>query len=251
MAAGPLAEPRPARIGVQATTALIELAEICGLARLPVEGRRPMEATTYGVGMAMEEAIERGYADLVVGVGGSASTDGGVGAAAALGARILDARGEPVRPCGSGLAEVASVDLDPMLALLEGVSLVVATDVESPLTGSKGAAQAFGAQKGASAEQIETLDAGLRRWAAVLQEATGVDVRELPGVGAAGGFAAAGKAPQAALVEAQAAGKPVIAVAGSFSANADLAGMSARYSLTVAAGSGGIRYAMPEFCCAR
>jgi len=189
-AAGPLAEPRNTRIGLGGSTALIELAEVCGLGRLPGGRGRPMRASTYGVGLAMRAAIGLGCRDLVVGIGGSASTDGGMGAAAALGARILDQSGRPVRLCGAGLGEVASVDLDPMLAGLDGVRLVVATDVASPLTGEHGAARVFGPQKGATAEHIRDLEAGLENWAAHLQRAGGVDVRVMPGAGAAGGFLA-------------------------------------------------------------
>jgi len=280
--AGPLSDPRSARIGIRGGTALVELAEVCGLARLPDGHPEPMRASTYGVGLAMRAAIERGYRDLVVGIGGSASTDGGMGVAAALGARILDRAGHEVRPCGAGLADVASVDFGPMLALLAGVSLVVATDVDSPLTGLDGAARVFAAQKGADASEIAVLDAGLERWATHVEAATGVDVRRRSAAGAAGGFLApflatdsasivpgsqfmldltgtrtamstadlvvtgegswdsqthAGKAPQAVREAARAAGKPVIAVAGIFAADADLTGISARYSLTDLAGT--------------
>jgi len=282
VAAGPLIEARSARIGIRGSTALVELAEICGLARLPEGQRSPMQASTYGVGLAMRGAIELGCRDLVVGIGGSASTDGGMGAAAALGARILDQNGQPVRPCGAGLSDVASVDLEPMLAVLGGVSLVVATDVDSPLTGEYGAAQVFAPQKGATAAQIAALEAGLENWAAHLITLAGVDVRRMPAAGAAGGFLApllatdcvrvvsgaqyvleltgtrqaiatadlvitgegswdaqtsTGKAPQAVVEAAGALGKPVIAVAGRFSDDADLAGISACYSLTDLAGS--------------
>ncbi len=189
-AADPLGRPHPARIGIRGSTALIELAEICGLALLTGDAKHPMRATTYGVGMAMKAAIELGHRQLIVGVGGSASTDGGIGAATALGARILDHNGQPVRPGGAGLDNVASIDLGPMLALLDGISLTVATDVSSPLYGQNGAARVFAAQKGASPAQIRDLDAGLRNWSARLLETTGSDVSAFPGGGAAGGFAA-------------------------------------------------------------
>lgn len=279
---GPRNEPRSARIGIGGTTALVELAEICGLARLPDGHLQPMHATTYGVGLAMRAAIDRGYRDLVVGIGGSASTDGGMGVAAALGARILDRSGRDVRPCGADLSAVATVDFAPMLAVLDGVRLVVATDVDSPLTGPSGAAPVFGPQKGATAAQITVLEAGLDNWAAHLHDVAGVDVRRMPSGGAAGGFLApflatdtvrvvsgaqyvleltgtsqamsladvvvtgegswdaqtsAGKAPQAVMEAARAAGRPVIAVAGSFADDADLTGISACYSLTERAGT--------------
>ncbi len=281
-AAGPLAQPRSARIGIRGATALIELAEICGLARLPDGHLRPMLASTYGVGLAMRAVIDRGFRDLVVGIGGSASTDGGMGVAAALGARILDRNGRAVRPCGEDLSAVTTVDFEPMLAVLDGVRLIVATDVDSPLTGQSGAARLFARQKGATAAQIAALEAGLENWAARLYDVAGADVRRMPSAGAAGGFLApflatdivrvvsgaqfvleltgtgraitdadvvvtgegswdaqtsAGKAPQAVLKAGRAARKSVIAVAGSFSDDADLTGISACYSLTEQAGN--------------
>lgn len=279
-AAGPLGEPRQARIGIRGSTALIELAEVCGLALLAHGTKQPMQATTYGVGLAMKAAIEYGCRDLV-GVGGSASTDGGMGAAVALGAAVLDEQGHSVRPGGMGLGDVRTVDFGPILRLLAGVDLSVATDVSSPLTGEQGAARVFGAQKGASTDEVLVLENGMEHWARQLQAATGLDVRRMPGAGAAGGFAApflatrcghivsgahlvleltgaraaiasadvvvtgegrwdsqtgTGKAPQAVREAAQAAGRPVIAVAGGFSADADLTQLSATYSLTEVAG---------------
>ncbi len=283
-AAGALGEPRSARFGVQGATALIELAEVCGLAQLPEDGLRPMEATSYGVGLAMKAAIGLGYRELVVGLGGSASTDGGIGAATALGARIVDDTGEPVRPGGDGLGELASVDFTPMQDLLAGVRVVLATDVRSPLLGEHGAAAVFAPQKGASGEQVRLLEAGLQRWACAVQAATGLDVRNVPGAGAAGGFAvpflatgcgsvvagaqlmldvtgaraaiemadlvitgegrwdsqtSSGKAPHAVVEAARRVGTPVMAVAGSFSADADLTGTAAGYSLAEIAGPDG------------
>lgn len=188
-AAGPLGDSETARIGIRDGTALIELAEICGLARLPSAELQPMRASTYGLGLAMKAAIDLGYRDLVIGVGGSASTDGGMGVAAALGARILDHEGNLVRPGGAHLGEVSHVDLEPMMARLVGVTIVIASDVDSPLTGQRGAAAVFAPQKGASTEQVRLLAAGLEHWAAVLHDATGVDVRSLPAGGAAGGVA--------------------------------------------------------------
>ncbi len=280
-AADALGRPVSRRIGVRAETALIELAEVCGLAQLPVDALRPMEATSHGVGLAVKAAIGLGYRELVIGLGGSASTDGGMGAAAALGARIVDAAGKPVGMCGDGLADVSAVDFGPMRELLDGVSIVLATDVTSPLVGKSGAAAVFAPQKGASEEQVQLLEAGLRHWAVAIHASTGSDVSNVPGGGAAGGFAVpflatgtasvvsgaefileltgarsaiesadlvitgegrwdkqtnTGKAPFAVVQAARAAATPVIAVAGSFSADADLAGTVASYSLSELAG---------------
>lgn len=117
-AGGPFGAPRRARIGIRGSTALIELAEICGLALLPLGTAQPMRATTYGVGLAMRTAIEFGCRTLVVGVGGSASTDGGMGAAMALGAKVLDDSGRPVPLGGAALGAVSTVDFGPMLTTL-------------------------------------------------------------------------------------------------------------------------------------
>lgn len=199
----------------------------------------------------------------------------------ALGAEVLDDHGRPVPLGGAALDAVSTMDFGPMLAVLAGSELLVATDVSSPLVGLQGAAHVFGLQKGADAGQVLALDGGLRHWAARLRATTGVDVVDIPGVGAAGGFAApflatgagrigsgadlvleltgtraaiaaadvvvtgegrwdaqtgSGKAPDAVREAARKAGRPVIAVAGEFSPDADLRGLSAAYSLTELAG---------------
>ncbi len=138
----------------------------------------------------MRTAIEFGCRTLVLGVGGSASTDRGMGGAMALVAKVLDDCGRLLPLRGSGLGAVSTVDFGPMLAMLGGIDLLVATDVSSPLVGAHGAAHVFAPQKGADADQVLVLDGGLRHRAARLWATTGVDVSRVPGVGVAGGFAA-------------------------------------------------------------
>ncbi len=199
-AAGPLGDPVRASYARRGEVAVVELASVCGLARLPGGRREPLAASSFGAGEA--------------GVGGSASTDGGAGLLQALGARVLDARGEPAgRGLGGGalgggdLRDVASLDLTGLRPALRAAQIILAADVDSPLTGPDGAAEVFGPQKGAGPAEVAALAAGLRHWAAVVAAAVGADWSRAPGAGAAGGvgFAAravlgAGSRPGIALV---------------------------------------------------
>lgn len=179
---GPDGLPVRTRIAVHDGTAVVESAGCSGLALLGGR-RRPLEAGSRGVGEAIAAAVDAGARHVVVGVGGTACTDGGAGMLAGLGARLRDAEGRPVHDGGGELARVASVDLAPVRRRLAGVSLTVATDVDNPLLGPQGAAAVYGPQKGAAPPDVLTLEAGLRSWAAVL----GGDP-ELPGSGAGGGL---------------------------------------------------------------
>ncbi|HEY2193469.1 MAG TPA: glycerate kinase [Actinomycetospora sp.] len=170
-------------------TAVVELADVCGLVRLPDGVLRPEEATTFGLGEVLRAALDDGARRLVLGLGGSASTDGGAGLAQALGARLLDADGAPLPPGigGGGLPRIARVDLDAF-ALPAGTTVEVACDVDNPLLGPHGAAAVYGPQKGADDAAVARLDAALASWARVLGAATGTAGREdEPGAGAAGG----------------------------------------------------------------
>lgn len=184
---GPTGEPVQTQIAVKDGTAVVELAATCGLELLPGGKLAPLEASSLGAGQAVAAAIDFGCDTVVLGLGGSASTDGGIGILSALGARLLDEDGEPVAPNGAGLAEIASVDLQPALDRLRGVDLVIASDVDNVLTGRHGAAAVYGPQKGAAPEQVRTLDAGLDRLARRVVESGGPDAAARPGAGAAGG----------------------------------------------------------------
>ncbi|MFE2261376.1 glycerate kinase [Streptomyces griseosporeus] len=189
--AGPLGEEVTAAFALRGDTAVVEMAEASGLQRLPAGVFAPLTASTYGSGELLRAALDAGARTIVFGVGGSATTDGGAGMLAALGARLLDAHGEPVPPGGGGLAELASADLSGLDPRLAEVELVLASDVDNPLTGPKGAPAVYGPQKGASPDDVAALDAALAHYAKVLEEAAGPRAAEYaasPGAGAAGGI---------------------------------------------------------------
>jgi glycerate kinase len=186
-AAGPAGDPVQASYARRGEVAVVELAGVCGLARLPGGRPAPLTASSFGAGEVLRAALEAGARRIVLGVGGSASTDGGAGLLQALGARVLDTSGEPVRPGGAGLREVAALDLTGLHLELHPADIILATDVDNPLTGPDGAAEVYGPQKGASPAEVAALDAGLRRWATVVAAAVGRDWSRTPGAGAAGG----------------------------------------------------------------
>ncbi|WP_416223337.1 glycerate kinase [Streptomyces hygroscopicus] len=189
--AGPLGHEVTAAFALRGGTAVVEMAEASGLQRLPAGVFAPLTASTYGSGELLRAALDAGARTIVFGVGGSATTDGGAGMLSALGARFLDSEGEPVTPGGEGLAELARADLSGLDARLASVDLVLASDVDNPLTGPKGAPAVYGPQKGATPDDVEALDAALAHYAEVLEEAVGPRAAECaasPGAGAAGGI---------------------------------------------------------------
>jgi glycerate kinase len=188
--AGPLGDEVTAAFALRGGTAVVEMAEASGLQRLPAGVFAPLAASTYGSGELLRAALDAGARTIVFGVGGSATTDGGAGMLSALGARFLGADGEPVPPGGGGLAGLVDADLSGLDRRLGSVELVLASDVDNPLTGPKGAAAVYGPQKGASPDDVETLDAALAHFAKVLEGAVGARAAEYaasPGAGAAGG----------------------------------------------------------------
>jgi glycerate 2-kinase len=188
---GPFGDPVPAAWLHVGDTAYVESAAACGLHLVPRERRTPDVAgrvTSRGVGELVAAARSAGVAEIVIGLGGSATTDGGAGLLAALGAVPVDADGAPLPPGGAALARCARLDGHVDLG---GVRLVAAADVDNPLLGRHGAAAVFGPQKGADDAAIAALDAALAAFADVLAAATGVDVRDEPGAGAAGGLGGA------------------------------------------------------------
>jgi glycerate kinase len=186
----PLARTVPARLLVDGTVAYVESAAAAGLHLLEPGERAPLRTTTYGVGQLLRAALDQGATRLVVGLGGSATNDGGAGMLAALGLGRHDAAGERLPSGAEPLLRIAGLQgtLDPRLS---GVELVAATDVDAPLLGPGGASAVFGPQKGAAPDDVPVLDAALTRWAEVLEAHLGVSVRDLPGAGAAGGLGAA------------------------------------------------------------
>jgi glycerate 2-kinase len=214
---GPTGEPVHASYARRGEMAVIELADACGLMRLPGGRLAPLTASSFGCGQVLAAALAAGARQIILGVGGSASTDGGAGLLQALGAQVLDVRGEPLARGGAALRDVATLDLTGLHPALRDVatlkptglhpalrdvsapdltelhrapgvsSVILATDVVNPLTGPDGAAEVYGPQKGASPEQVTELASALRRWAAVVAAATGTDRSQAPGAGAAGG----------------------------------------------------------------
>ncbi len=171
-------------------TAYVESAQACGLHLLADDERDPTRASSCGVGQLLAAALDAGATRVVVGLGGSATNDGGAGMLGALGWQPQDAAGQPLAPGGGPLADVA-VLVGAVDARMRSVQLIVATDVDSPLLGLRGASAVFGPQKGASRDDVQRLDVALSRWADVLEAASGVGVRDRPGAGAAGGLGAA------------------------------------------------------------
>ncbi len=193
-AGGPTGEPVRTTYARRGHVAVIELADVSGLARLPGGSPAPLTATSRGTGEVVATAIAAGCRHIVLGIGGSASTDAGAGLAQALGARILDSVGQDVGPGGAALADVASIDPTALRDRTAGVRFTVACDVDNPLTGPTGAAAVYAPQKGATPEHVAALDAALDRFADVVAPTTDGDRRDAPGAGAAGGVGFAGLA---------------------------------------------------------
>jgi glycerate kinase len=180
---GPTGEPVTAAFAIRGDVAVVEAAQACGLSRLPGGRLRPLTATSYGVGELIGAAADAGARHIVLGLGGSATTDGGAGLIAALGGRLLGADGRPVASGGAALAGLR--ELDPTgLRDLSGVDVLLASDVDNPLLGPDGAAAIYGPQKGASPEDIPVLEEGLARWADLAEAALGEGLRDRPAAGA-------------------------------------------------------------------
>ncbi len=189
---GPLGEPVRAHWGISGdgTTAFIEMASASGLPLLPKERRDPRITSTFGTGELVKAALDAGLRRLVVGIGGSATNDGGSGMARALGVRFLDAEGRDLPEGGAALAKLARIDLSGLDPRLAKASILVACDVDNPLCGSRGASAVYGPQKGATPDMVVELDAALGVLANVATAATGRAIALLPGAGAAGGLGA-------------------------------------------------------------
>lgn len=189
---GPLGEPVEAQYGLfqqdGQEVAVIEMAAASGLTLVPPERRDPRVTTTRGTGELIRDALDRGARRLLVGIGGSATNDGGAGMAQALGARFLDETGSDLPPGGAALARLARIDLTGLDSRLAEVEVVVACDVDNPLTGERGASAVYGPQKGATPEMVQELDAALEHYADVVEELLGRAIRNTPGAGAAGGL---------------------------------------------------------------
>lgn len=171
-------------------TAFIEMSEASGYKLLAKAEMNCMYTTSLGTGEMIVDALEKGAKNIVLGIGGSATNDGGMGMAMALGYEFLDEDGRRLDPVGKNLSRVYKIRSERIHAKLEGVKIQVASDVNNPLYGDHGAAKVYGPQKGASPEEVELLDKGLEHFARVVQSTFGIDVQKIPGAGAAGGMGA-------------------------------------------------------------
>lgn len=199
--AGPHGRPVAASYGVlgDGNTAVIEAAQAAGLMLLQEHERDPRHTTSVGVGQLLAAAIAAGYRRMIVSLGGSGTNDGGLGLWTGLGGRVLDANGEPVGHGGAALARAVTLDGSGLPESLAESEIIIACDVDNPLTGPNGATAVYGPQKGADEATVAELDAAMAHWAGLLTATFGRDVRDVPGAGAAGGMAA----PLLALAQAR------------------------------------------------
>ena len=172
------------------TTAVIEVASAVGLARLGQDERDVRNASTFGVGQLFIEALDAGFTDFIIGVGGSATNDGGSGMIQALGGKLTDSDGNDIARGGIALLDLVNIDVSGLDPRMANVNVVVACDVNNPLCGTRGASAIFGPQKGATDEDIQELDAALANFAEIISKNLHKDVAEIPGAGASGGLAA-------------------------------------------------------------
>lgn len=189
---GPLGEPIEGFFGIlgDGETAVIEMAAAAGLHLVPLKKRNPLATTTYGVGELIKAALDMGCRRFIVGIGGSATNDGGAGMAQALGAKLLDENGNEIGFGGGELSKLARIDISTLDKRLQESEFLVACDVTNPLTGPEGASAVYGPQKGATPEMVKVLDENLRKYAEIIRKDLGVDVENVPGAGAAGGLGA-------------------------------------------------------------
>jgi len=187
---GPLGDRVMAEYAIlENDTAIIEMAAASGLTLVPCEKRNPLFTTTFGTGELILEAAKKGCKRIILGIGGSATNDGGIGAAMALGIAFKDADGNNVGFGGKELQNIAEIDVSGLNPLLKNIEISIACDVTNPLYGETGAAYVFAAQKGADEQTIKLLDDGLRHYAEVIKRCTGFDCSQFTGGGAAGGLA--------------------------------------------------------------
>lgn len=189
---GPLGEPVEAFFGLfgDGTTAVIEMAAASGLHLVPPEKRNPLLTTTWGTGELIKAALDHGVTKIIIGIGGSATNDGGAGMVQALGGRLLTEAGRNIGYGGGSLDQLAAIDVSGLDPRLQQVHIEVACDVDNPLTGSRGAAAVFGPQKGATPDMVKLLDRNLSHYASLIEKELGKKVDEIPGAGAAGGLGA-------------------------------------------------------------
>ncbi len=189
---GPLGQPVEASYGIvdHGKTAVMEMAEASGITLIEPHQLNPMETSTYGVGQLIRDALDQGCNKLLLGIGGSATNDGGMGMLSALGFQFLDANGQILTGKGSNLAYIASVDLSKVAEEVKSLEIEVACDVDNPLIGPKGATYIYGPQKGADDKMLKVLEEGMINYATVIEKTIGINIANYKGAGAAGGLGA-------------------------------------------------------------
>ncbi|MEQ6388467.1 glycerate kinase [Bacillaceae bacterium S4-13-58] len=189
---GPLGNKVDSFFGIlgDGKTAVIEMAAASGLHQVPMNQRNPLITTTKGTGDLILAALDKGVEHIIIGIGGSATNDGGAGMAQALGVKLLDSEGNSVDYGGGELQRIEKIDLSELDPRVKDVKIEVACDVDNPLTGERGASAVFGPQKGATPEMVQTLDRNLKHYAAKIKEFVGMDIEYVEGAGAAGGLGA-------------------------------------------------------------
>lgn len=192
MVTGPLYEQIEAFYGLSGDKklAVIEMAASSGLDKVPIDKRNPLLTTTYGFGELIYDALEEGVKEILLGIGGSATNDGGAGMIISLGGKLLDVNGDSISADGQGLGDLDSIDVSELHPRLQEVTIKVACDVDNPLTGKNGASYIYGPQKGGTPEQIELLDSHLAHYAQLIKSTLGKEISQVPGAGAAGGLGA-------------------------------------------------------------
>lgn len=189
---GPLGTPVTAQYGIlgDGKTGVIEMAAASGIHYVTKETKDPFITTTLGTGELIRDCIEKGITDIILGIGGSATNDGGTGMAAALGYKFLDKDGKELPQGGGYLGELDTINISDVIPRLKNINILVASDVTNPLCGERGASAVFGPQKGAAPEMVRILDKNLRHFSKVVKEQIGIDIVDVPGAGAAGGLGA-------------------------------------------------------------
>lgn len=188
----PLGQPAVAQYGIlgDQKTAVIEMSAASGIQFVNEQTHNPLIATTYGTGQLIEDALNQGVETIIIGIGGSATNDGGAGMAEALGVKLLDANNQMITRGGGGLAQLDHIDLNQLDPRITTTKIIIASDVTNPLVGPKGASAVFGPQKGATPAMVQTLDANLKHYAEVINRDLNIDVANQAGAGAAGGLGA-------------------------------------------------------------
>lgn len=189
---GPLGESLEAQYGLSGDQklAVIEMAASSGLDKVAVDKRNPLKTSTYGFGKLIRSALDEGVEEILLGIGGSATNDGGAGMIMSLGGKLLDKNNNPITPTGEGIKKLASIDISQMHPRIQEVSFKVACDVDNPLTGPNGASYIYGPQKGGTPEILEQLDQNLKHFASIVQKQLGRNIDSPSGAGAAGGLGA-------------------------------------------------------------